>query len=237
MLAMHRPTTTADGRHRHRAEPVGDALGRVGLHGRQRLADAEGHGLGEHAGHQELLVVAAAGDDDPAAEDVGEQQHEDDREDQAPDDHLGLADPLGDVALGDDRPGRRAERPQSESRAHAATSCSSAVRRSARPVPGEPEEHVVEGRAAQADVGDGDAGVGQRPDGLGQRRDAVGDRRADPARCRRRPRAPARRRGRRCRPPRPRSRPVVDDDLEPVAAHLRLQLLGRARRRSPCRRR
>ena len=73
---MLRPDHNGRGRHRHRAEAVGDAFGRVGLHRREGLADPEGHGLGEHPRHQELAVVAAAGNDDPAAQDVGEEQHE-----------------------------------------------------------------------------------------------------------------------------------------------------------------
>src|SRR5690606_15454042 len=62
----------------------------------------EHDGLGEDPGDQELPVVDTSGNGDRTAEHVGEEQHEHDRGEQDPDDHLGHPLHLDQVALGDD---------------------------------------------------------------------------------------------------------------------------------------
>ena len=177
MSAMQRPTTTADGAIGIDRNRSVTPLAVSACTAATRLADAEGHRLGEHAGHQELPVVAAARDDDAAAEHVGEEQHEDDREDQPPDDHLRLAHPAAPCragrrasrrgrAAGDDAPGRGRDR---------RAPCTCAV------TPAPPRVGCSAG-----------SGSARWPVSAGTRRRAsAGAGRCRPPRCRRRP-APAR---------------------------------------------
>jgi hypothetical protein len=162
-----------------------NSLGVVGLDRGEGLAKPEGHGLHEHPGQDVLLVAEAARHGHGAAEHVGEQHDEDDGEEQGPGDELWLADPVGDIPLGDEepvaeRPAQPLQRPvrlcvtdQGAGGGHRRSPSWSAGRGPAAlgglrglgglgglgAVTGEAQEHVVEGGLAQGDVGHRDAAL------------------------------------------------------------------------------
>ena len=132
---------------------------------------AEGHGHGEHARQEELAVVPTARAFLPAghraAEEVAEHQDQHHREQQRDDDAEGLAQPVDQVAPGDG-PGVRYGPSQAIQHAYAGSPGSGLMHATsffclAGAVPGEAEEHVVEGRPAQPDVLGLHARVVQRP--------------------------------------------------------------------------
>ncbi len=92
-----------DGRpgHRHRAEPVDDALLEFLGERDGRAEGGERGRLGDDAGHQEVHIVDVARHADRAAEDVAEQQHEHDRLDHGEHQVSGHPHPDQQVAPGD----------------------------------------------------------------------------------------------------------------------------------------
>jgi ABC-type Zn2+ transport system substrate-binding protein/surface adhesin len=98
-----RPTSTAERVHRHRAEAVDDPALEVLGQADSGLRCAEGHGLHEDAGQQEVDVLHPLRERPlhRAAEHVGEQQHEHDRLDGREDQQLWLANEMAQVAAGD----------------------------------------------------------------------------------------------------------------------------------------
>ena len=193
------------------------------------VIEANAERLDEDAGHQVLAVGAAARERDRAAEDEREQQHEHDRLEDREDREL--RDPRHPLQVA---PGRRSGRRR---RRRGARSCALPPRRSrsssSAAWPVSVEEDVVERRPAQRDVVDPDPGSpSRRTTSTSCVRAAVG-RDRDPPRVLVDRGAAV---GREQLVPRARSScRLVDDDLDALAADLRLELVGRAAGDDPAR--
>ena len=174
--ASVRPASTAGARHRQRAEAVDQALVEVLVEPERRDEPAEGDVLDDDPRDQEV-DVGVARRADRAAEDVDEQQHEHDRLHGEREQQVGGPRQAHEVALGD----HEACRSPGASCRHLRFRLVLLGRRAA----GEREEHVVERRAAQAEVVDPDARLVEAADRLDDRPAAAGGRRC--ARRRRRP--------------------------------------------------
>ena len=184
-------------------------------------AGGEHDGLGEDAGHQELVVRAGASsrEGDRAAEDDGEEQHEHDRLEDREDRQLRDARDALEVAPGDDEPvAERACRvmrmpllrrlSSTEAWPVRARKTSSRVGRR-RPM----SSIAIAGLAELADIARASRAA-SRGDGHAPVCSSSWARRRCPSRS--------------GSPRRGRSRPVADDDLDALAADLRLELVGGA---------